>query len=307
VTEAPAGTPPDVLLIVNPAARNGDAARLESPLSEWADARGGARVLATRSPAEASAAAAASSGSRVVIAVGGDGTVNAVVNGLMAVPAAARPALGVLPAGSGNDFSRMIGVAADPMGAVDRVLGGRARLLDVGSCNGRWFINAVSIGLDARVAERATEIKESTGRSGLGLYLSAVGPTLLHDLTPHDVCIAWDGEAAEPARVTLIAVTNGTTYGGGFKVAPDAMPDDGLFDTVVVDEMGLLEASWRVPSFVLGWHTRMRPVHMGRHAFATIESTSALPAQIDGEIFRATRFDIQIEPGALAVMSPALP
>jgi diacylglycerol kinase family enzyme len=160
----------------------------------------------------------------------------------------------------------------------------------------------VSIGLDARVVERAVDIKVATGRSGLALYLSAVGPTLLHDLTAREVTVAWDDGPAQQVRVTLIALANGTTYGGGFKVAPDAVSDDGLLDTVVVDELGLLEASWRLPAFVLGLHTHMRPVHMGRHASGVIESVIELPAQMDGEVFRASRFEIGIVPGALTVL-----
>jgi YegS/Rv2252/BmrU family lipid kinase len=225
-----------------------------------------------------------------------------VVNGLMSLPFADRPALAVLPAGSGNDFSRLVGVSSDPVGSVDRVLRGRPRPVDVGRCNGRWFINAMSIGLDARVAERAAAIKATSRRSGLGLYLSAVGPTLMHDLTGRDVTITLDAGPPYTARVALIALTNGTTYGGGFKVAPNAISDDGLLDTVIIDELGLAEAAWRLPAFVLGRHTHMRPVHMGRHATALIESDSGLPAQMDGEVFRSRRFEVSVESGALSVL-----
>ncbi len=155
-----------------------------------------------------------------------------------------------------------------------------------------------------RTWKSAVEYKATKKRSGLWLYLTALFHVLFNELYPHDVRIAWDGGALEPRRILIIAVTNGPTYGGGFRITPDSDPHDGLFDVCVIDPLGLGEALYRLPFVVLGKHTRMRPVHIERHTSVTIESDDPLPAQIDGEVFLERRYEISMLPGAVECVIP---
>jgi YegS/Rv2252/BmrU family lipid kinase len=260
VASSPASAP-RALVVLNPAAHHGATAALAAPMRELIGTGLPWTLAVTTSASEATRIVAACSDDvEVVLAVGGDGTVNEVVNGLMQRPAHLRPALAMVPAGSGNDFPRLMGVPRGLSAAVIGVATGRRRRLDVGRCNGRWFVNAVSLGLDAQVNARAVEVKARTGRAGLPLYLSSLMHVLFRELTVYELALSQDG--ASPRRTTsmLVAACNGQTYGGGFRVAPDAAPDDGLLDTVVLDEIGLGQALWRLPFFIVGRHTRMKPV-----------------------------------------------
>jgi diacylglycerol kinase family enzyme len=163
--------PRGVLVILNPAARHGEAARLEPVLRELLDVRMPWRLHVTSSAREATATAAACRDADIIVAAGGDGTVHEVVNGLMAHDAAERPALGVIPAGSGNDYAHLLGIPSAVSDAVMLLAEGRRRRLDVGRCNDTWFANAVSFGFDAKVTARAAELKAFTHRTGLSLYL----------------------------------------------------------------------------------------------------------------------------------------
>ncbi len=293
------------LVVLNPAAKGGAAARYATPLRELVAARDDWTLVVTTSAEEASALVASCSDEvRLVVAVGGDGTVNEAVNGLMRRDPSSRPALAVVPAGSGNDFPNLLGVPKSLAAAMTVAATGRRIRIDIGKCNDRWFANAVSLGLDAQVAARATEIKAATGRSGFGLYFSALMAVLAGELKTYEVGIGYDGEEPRRRRCMLVAAGNGRTYGGGFKVLPDADPSDGLLDTIELDEIGLAEVLWRLPFFVFGRHTRMRPVHMGRHTSIVVTSADPMPGQVDGEILASARYEIRVEPSALEVVVP---
>ena len=143
-------------------------------------------------------------------------------------------------------------------------------------------------------------------KKGVGLWLSL--PALLHGLVsgldPFDVTFAFDGE--EPARVTtlILAATNGPTYGGGFFICPDAVPDDGLFEVCMIDPLSLPEALVRLPFVIAGKHTKMKPIHMSRHTSVVIESADPVPAQIDGEVLLERRYEISMLPGAIICIVP---
>jgi diacylglycerol kinase family enzyme len=220
----------------------------------------------------------------------------------MAMPEAGRPALAVLPAGSGDDYARMLRVSDSVRGSLEAVDHGRTRSLDVGLCNGIWFMNSLSIGLDARVTARVSELQKTSSQTGLPLYLRGLFGTLLRDYRVHDVTLALDGGAAAPRTVMLVAVGIGPTYGGGFRIVPEAVPDDGLFDVLTIDGIGLPETLWRLPFVVTGHHLRMRPVHLERARRVVVESPTPLLGQLDGEVLEARRYDVTIAPGALRVI-----
>lgn len=291
------------LLIANPAARHGETEAL-IPVVELLlkDVPHDTRV--TQRMGHAAEIAASAAEYDTVVAVGGDGTVHEVLNGLMSIPEQDRPVLGLLPTGSGNDTRRTLGVSTDLSRATIELATGTVRRFDVGLVNGVYFNNSFAAGLDAKVTAKAVEYKETKRRSGLWLYLTALMHVLFTDLSSFKLSIAWDG--AEPVAVDtlIIAVTQGPTYGGGFFITPDADPGDGLFDVCTIDPLSLPEALVRLPFVIAGKHTRMKPVHMSRHSSIIIQCDRPLPAQVDGEVLLEARYEITMMPGAIRCIVP---
>ena len=293
-----------MLLIVNPTARHGETAPLVPAIERLLQSVGHDVVLTERA-GHAAEIAASAQGYDTLVAVGGDGTVHEVLNGIMRRPEADRPTLGLIPTGSGNDTRRTLGIPTDITDATMALISGERRRFDVGVCNGMYFNNSFAAGLDARVTAKAVEYKSTTKRSGLWLYLTALFHVLFNELYPHRVRVSWDGADAEEAELLVIAVTIGPTYGGGFFITPDAVPDDGLFEVCVIDPLTLGAALVRLPFVIVGKHTRMKPVHMARRTSIVIESDDLMPAQIDGEVLLERRYEISILPSAVECIVPS--
>lgn len=292
-----------VLLVVNPAAKHGETAKV-IPVIERLLANVDHDTVITDSVGHATRVATDASGYDVVVAAGGDGTVHEVLNGLMAIPRESRPILGVLPTGSGNDTRRTLGVPSDLAEAALVIATGEARPFDVGVCNGMYFNNSFAAGMDAKVTAKAVEYKVTTKRSGLWLYLTALLHVLFNELGSFPMRISWDGEPAVTLDTLIIAVTNGPTYGGGFYITPDARPDDGLFEVCTIDPLSLPQALMRLPFVIVGKHTKMKVVHMSRHKNITVECDSPIPAQIDGEVLLESRYELSILPGEIRCIVP---
>ncbi len=292
------------LVIANPAARHGETEKLIPVISQLL-ANLPHDLRTTERIGHATELAAAAQGYETVVAAGGDGTVHEVLNGLMAHPIERRPALGLLPTGSGNDTRRTLGVSTDLTQAALELATGERRRFDVGRCNGVYFNNSFAAGLDAKVTAKAVEYKVTKNRDGLWLYLSALLNVLFTDLSSFNLLIRFDeAEEAEEIDTLIVAVTIGPTYGGGFFITPDAVPDDGLFDVCMIDPLGLPEALVRLPFVIGGRHTRMKPVHMSRHSALVIECDQRVPAQIDGEVLLENRYEIDLLPGAIECIVP---
>ncbi len=291
------------LLIVNPTARHGETERL-IPVVEHLLANMAHTTVLTTHAGHAAELAASAAEYDLVVACGGDGTVHEVLNGLMAHPQDTRPALGLLPTGSGNDTRRTLGVSNDLSQSALELVTGERRRFDVGVCNGIYFNNSFAAGLDAKVTAKAVEYKVTTGRSGLWLYLSALLHVLFKDLSSFPLSVSFDGGPSEPIDTLILAANIGRTYGGGFLITPDALPDDGLLDVCTIDPMGLPEALVRLPFVIAGKHTRMRPVHMSRHSSIVIDCECPVPAQIDGEVLLERRYEIEILPSAIECVVP---
>ncbi len=293
------------LIIVNPQAKHGEGTKL-TPVIEKLLANLSHDTMETRSPGHAVELAAGAIGYDVVVAVGGDGTVHEVLNGLMRHPVESRPALAVLPTGSGNDTCRTLGIPFDVSEAALLLATGQRRPFDVGCCNGVYFNNSFAAGLDAKVTAKAVEYKVTKRRSGLWLYLTALLHVLFKDLDAFDITLGFDGEDPTPVQTLIIAMTQGATYGGGFRITPDADPHDGLFDVCMIDPLGLGEALRRLPFVIAGKHTNMPVVHMSRHTSASITSDIPLPAQLDGEVLLENRYDITMLPAAIQCIVPRM-
>lgn len=292
------------LLIVNPQAKHGETAKLVPAIEQLLLNVAHDTALTEHAGHAAQIARERAADYDLVVAAGGDGTVHEVLNGLMSLPANSRPALGVLPTGSGNDTRRTLGIPTDLTQAALVLATGERRRFDVGCVNGIYFNNSFAAGLDAKVTAKAVEYKVTTRRSGLWLYLTALLNVLFTDLGSFKVRIAFDGSEPVEHDTLIIAMTQGPTYGGGFFITPEADSTDGLFDVCMIDPLSLPEALLRLPFVVTGRHTRMRPVHMSRHVSAVIECDGALPAQVDGEVLLESRYEIEMLPGAIECVVP---
>lgn len=292
-------------MIVNPASNHGEAESMIPVATDLLENLFPHEMVVTEAPSHAASLAAGAEGFDTVLAMGGDGTVHEVLNGLMQHPQDSRPALSVLPVGSGNDYCRTLGISFDLARAVMQVASGVHKTVDVGTCNDRFFANTLAIGLDAQVTAKAVEMKVTTGRTGLPLYLSALMHVLFKEFRTYQVQIAYDGAPPQDVDMTLAAFTHGPTYGGGFHITPDAVGDDGLMDMCLLDKIPLWQTFWRVPFLVPGKHTWMKPVTMSRHEHVRVTAERPVPGQIDGEVLLERVYDIGVQPAALTVIVPA--
>lgn len=293
-------------IIVNPAANRGAA------LQSWRQAqavldRAGAHyeLVSTDRPGHAARLAeqAAMAGWPAVVAVGGDGTINEVVNGLMrAAGSGPTIPLGIIGLGSGNDFLRSLDLPRQqPAAGAQRLLAARRRLVDVGCVGERYFTNGVGVGFDARVAIEAQRVQRLRG---MAIYLWALLKALRFHRTP-PVRVVLDGEEVASRRLTLVSVTNGGCYGGGFWICPDAQLDDGLFDVCVADELTVLNILGFVPRVMRGTHVGRPGVHMYRARQVHLSSPEPLPVHADGEILTDAAHELRFEllPGRLTVLA----
>lgn len=233
----------------------------------------------------------------VIVAVGGDGTVNDIVPGMLFAP---KP-LGIIPSGSGNDFIKSIGIPNDIGKAVEVLLRGETRVIDAGKINDTWFVNVVGIGFDAAVNRASYEIDHS--KRGLWLYLCALVRTLGR-FDPVPVRIMMNGASAEQ-DIFLLTIGNGTTCGGGFRLTPRARVDDQLLDVTVVAPLGIPRLLWHLPKVFLGTIDRVTAyARLTRTAKLIVESKGPLPVHVDGEVFAAegNTLEIEVVPRALTVI-----
>jgi YegS/Rv2252/BmrU family lipid kinase len=286
------------LIIRNPAAGRGRARRLWPSIRERLSGFEFDEAITSRR-GEGTAIAEKSKHS-LVIACGGDGTVHEVVNGLMR--AGGKAALGVIPLGSGDDFAKMLG-SGDPL---ERILGGNKRKLDVGKITAdgetRYFANGMDIGFGAHGARHVASVPRFL--TGLGAYLAALVLTLVR-YPLLDVRIRLDDGPERAITTVMAALMNGTTFGGSFRVCPEARADDGELDVLIVDALGRLEILGLVPRIMRGAHAGDPRLELRRARTVRIESSEPLLVEADGEIAfgGARRLEIGLLPGALTVLA----
>jgi diacylglycerol kinase (ATP) len=275
-----------LVAIVNPHAGRGRTRRLFDRLQTRLDR---VEVFQTAGPGHATELGReAAEAADVVCIVGGDGTVHEVVNGLMPSPVP----IVVVPAGSGNDFARLVGCpqSADELfRVIDEGFGAR---LDVIDCGIRFCVNSVGLGFEAQVTRESRAIRRL---KGLPLYLLAVARALASFSCPEMTIRLTDGETHSGPHL-LVSVGNGVSAGGGFFLTPDARPDDGLIDACVVEGMGRLRMLRLLPLSLKGTHVNSPEVTMRRTPSVAIECAGPLPLHIDGEYMgdetRSIRFSV---------------
>ena len=292
----------DLLVIVNPAAGRGRAGRCWPSFRKKLEEANLAfeEAFTTRSGEGISIADQAAGSYRCIAAAGGDGTVHEVVNGLMR--AGGETALAVIPLGSGDDYAKLFA----PRHAIDRLRDPRPRQFDVGRIRSgpeiRYFANGMDIGFGAHGARNVASVPGFL--TGLGAYLGALVLTLMRYPL---LRVRLQLDDAPPFEMTtaMTAAMNGTTFGGSFRVCPEARPDDGLLDLLLVGAVGRLEILQLVPKIMRGSHGSDPRLRMVRAKRATIESEIPLLVEADGEIaFQgANRLEIDLLPAALRVFA----
>jgi diacylglycerol kinase (ATP) len=300
-----------IRMIYNPQADRGRSYQMAGDLHQLSNEWGGADWVGTVYPGHATelALAAAQAGYGTVVALGGDGTVHEVVNGLMQVEEARRPRLGVVPIGSGNDFAGGIGVVRDPSTAMGRIFkGGEPKRIDIGSvrdASGRteYWCNVLGIGFDAAINIHSRSVPVL---HGFWMYFGATLLTILLKYERPRIELEIDGKKIS-GRFLMLTMGNGTREGGGFRTTPDALMDDGWLDYLLVDPVSRLYMMRLIPEVMNGTHGRFPEAHLGRFHALHLKSDLALPIQADGEMFAPYAADIhevsvEIQPNALQVI-----
>ena len=233
-----------------------------------------------------------------VVAMGGDGTINEVANGL----GDGAATLGVIPAGKGNDFARMMGIPIDPTRAIDTLENGVVRSIDLGVLNGdRRFVNGVGIGIDAQVAR---DVLQSKRLSGPPAYFSAAIREVFR-FKAFSALLETD-EWSEQSRWLSVGIANGKYCGGGFKLAPKADANDGQLDLAAIGDFPRIERLLRLVQARNGKHLGLRQVRYVQSKKIIISSDEKLVAHMDGEPYRLPKERLIAEtlPEALSVLVP---
>ena len=259
----------------------------------------------------------------LVISVSGDGAVHDIAQGIMGRPPAERPVLCVVPIGSGNDFARTLGLPANPKEALEAISQGRRMAFDVGRClafggGGRnevgrylvddtsrdevFFLETLSFGIDAAIAINTYEKRKTTKRRGFTLYAGVAVSSILHDLRAHQFSYSVDGTQPSRENLVIFAIQNGATYGGGFKVAPAALPHDGLLNVCQAQNTNKLYALYAMAKMAGGKHETLPIMRTQTVRQLTIDVDEVIPVQVDGEALSGMHFEIDVLPEALEVI-----
>lgn len=276
----------------------------------------------TRAPLDGVESARSASGMDTVIALGGDGLIHEVVNGLMQIDERDRPRLAVIPLGTGNDFARTLGMTTNnPDRSLSEILSGTPRTIDLGcvrsdaeptgpcgSPKGTYFMETLSFGLDAAIALDTTDRRTNgTRQQGSSLFISSSIKIFSRSSAGYPCRASFDGGEPVDLPSLMFAVQNGPTYGAGFRICPAATPIDGLLDVCYNVKRA------RVPHLLLllalarrGHHKRSRVVSLRQVRNIELDFTEREPpCQVDGERLRGTHFEIEAVPRALEVVAPS--
>ena len=294
------------LFIINPHAGKFDRSQemLEKIRSAMAGHREEWSAVRTTGPGHAGelAAEAARAGAPLrIYSCGGDGTLNEVVNG-----AAGHPHVAVThcPMGSGNDFLRIFGEDAGRFYRLEELLDGPQTSMDLIKCNGRHALNVCSVGFDARIGLGAADFKKLPLVSGSMAYqLSAVRTIIQGIHLPYQVTV--DGERMPGERFTLMCACNGRFYGGGFKPCPDAVPDDGLLDFVVIPAVSRLTVAALIQKFARGEIGEIPKAILRRGREMKVNCDRLTSVNVDGERVEGREISIALSDKKVGFFYPA--
>lgn len=306
------------LIILNPAAGGGRARRQWPTIARQLDAAGFAyRMTETQGPGEASVQTlkALQAGVNLIVAAGGDGTLNEVVNGFFErdshIPVRREASLGILPLGTGSDFARGLGVSKSGA-AIAALCAGRTTAVDLGQVefvdmNGqplsRYFVNAADLGLGADVARRVNRQGKRLGPT-IAYLRGAIGAALAAN--SHHVEIQLDSALPIEENLMMIVVANNRCFGGGLPIAPTATVDDGIFDVVWVGSSSRRRLLFELlPRLYRATHLQHPAVKTRRATTIRIACDTPLPLELDGEPVGCAPAHITLHPRCLNCIVPA--
>ncbi len=305
------------LAILNPIAGNGAGKKL-GPVIQAAlrDAGISFDWTETRAPRDATAIAqnAKRDGYEMLIAIGGDGVVHEIVNGmLLASDGAPVGTLAVIPIGNGNDFAKMLPLKPDWREGIARIVAGKTRWFDVGQLKGdkpvagiadtlHYFDNGMDTGFGAIVSIHAHNAP--TFVTGTAMYLLAIFKTLRDYYIPR-LKITFDDTRVLEQSSTMFAVSIGQCYGNAFWLTPTAAVDDGLFDVMIAKDLGRAEILGLVPRLMNKTHVGDPRIKFEQAKRVVIESADPLAVEIDGEVpfVEAHRLELELLPRRLQVIA----
>jgi YegS/Rv2252/BmrU family lipid kinase len=297
-----------VVFLVNPASDNGATGKRWPELAHRA-ARIGleGETLFSERPGHLTelARSAVDGDATLVIAVGGDGTMNEVVNGI----AGRDVEFATIPLGTGMDFVRTYGIPTKFEDAVRVALTGTPRTIDAGRVSyrtwggedaERWYANVGSVGMSGAVAQRANGMSKALGGKATFFYALT---RVFFEWENTDVTVRFDGEERH-GKMHDVIVANGVWHGGGMKLAPDARSDDGAFDVVMIGDVGKVDFLTTAPKLYKGKHVDHPKVEVVRTARVEVDAAEHLPIELDGEQVGTTPATFEVVPGALRVRVP---
>ncbi|MBA3347206.1 MAG: diacylglycerol kinase family lipid kinase [Actinobacteria bacterium] len=299
----------DTVFLVNPASANGSTGRRWPEIARRAATRGleGDALISERPGHLGSLARdAVKGGARLLVVVGGDGSVNEVANGVHDLDAE----IAVLARGTGWDFIRTYGIPHGLDGAIDVALNGTPRTIDLGRCLYRawdgndavsYFANVASAGMTGAIAQRANDTTKALG--GKASYLLAT-LAVFSRWQNSELRVSVDDEI-RGGRMHDVVVANGRCFGGGMKICPDAEPDDGLFDVLTIGDLTKRDLLTTLPKTFWGGHLPHPKAELLRGRVVSVDAPEPLPVELDGEQPGTTPVRFEIVPGALRVRVPA--
>jgi YegS/Rv2252/BmrU family lipid kinase len=256
------------------------------------------------------ARAAADNGYGYIIAVGGDGTVNEVANGIFSSPAASSTILGLLSAGTSSDFAHCLGIPEDHDSACSLLLSGRKMVIDVGfveyssggQSQGRYFLNSANVGFGAAVVDSWKNIPSRSGQpiTYALRVVAGLGSLLRYD---NRVVTLDTNNKVETIRGWAVVVANGRYFADRMLVAPQAKLDDGLLDMLVIGDISKLELLRLWPELYKGSHIIHPKVMMEKVAAVTVESAKGVLVEADGELLGEGPVSFRVVPSALTVVA----
>jgi diacylglycerol kinase (ATP) len=300
------------VFLVNPASSNGSTGKRWPELVHRAAQLGlTGETLFSERPGHVIELAehAARDGAELVVAVGGDGTLNETVNGLMRAGTATE--LAMIPLGTGMDFVRTLGIPNRFDDAVRTALGGVARTIDVGRVSyrtwdghdaERYVANVGSVGMSAAVAQRANVMSKHLGGKATFFYALV---RVFFEWQNTLVTVQLDGGERREARMHDVIVANGRWHGGAMMLAPQAEPDDGLFDVVLIGDVNKRDFVTTAPKIYKGTYLAHPKVDLLRAKIVAVDAPEHLPIELDGEQVGTTPARFEVVPGALRVRVPA--
>ena len=275
-----------LLFIINPVAGGGKAKRLAPIIENFMDeTKKPYDIVFTNRPKEAThlSKRGIEKGYNTIVAVGGDGTVNEVAIGILE---SGRGTLGIIPSGTGNDLARTLNIPFNPVEAMNILIKGNKKQIDIGFVNNNPFLNIASIGLDSEVVKNTEKIKIKI-RSRIAYVIGVL--STLFSFKDKKIKLEID-DIPMDKNIFLVAVGNGKYYGGGLKILPMAIAEDGYFHVCVINKASKIKLLFLFPSILRGKHIKFRKnVEIFKAKKIKVVTEDKTYLNIDGEIYDMER------------------